>query len=159
MPKARKVNRRTPPSPPASIVPPIAADRLLDDIRALIETAREQTARAVNVALVGLYWHIGKRIREDVLREKRADYGKATVSTLSKQLIAEYGRGYSTPNLSRMIWLAEAFPDPKIVSTLSKQLSWSHFVEILPIKDSLSGGKLDDDHRSSHIPERRPSAG
>jgi hypothetical protein len=121
MPQARKVNRRTPPSPPASIVQPIAADRLLDDIRALIETAREQAARAANVALVGLYWHIGKRIREDVLQEKQANYGKAIVSTLSKQLIAEYGRGYSTPNLSRMMWLAEAFPNPEIVSSLSKQ--------------------------------------
>jgi len=52
-------------------------------------------------------------------------------------LLSEYGRGYSKPNLARMMWLAEAFPDPAIVSTLSKQLSWSHFVEILPLKDPL----------------------
>ncbi len=50
----------------------VAADRLLGDVRALIEAAREQTARAVNSALVGLYWHIGTRIRQDILREKRA---------------------------------------------------------------------------------------
>ena len=137
MPKARKITRRSSPSPPAPPVPAIAVDRLLGDIRALIEAAREQTAQAVNSALVGLYWNIGKRIREDVLQEKRAAYGEAIVSTLSKQLIAEYGRGYSKPNLSRMMWLAEAFPDPEIVSTLSKQLSWSHFVEILPLKDPL----------------------
>jgi predicted nuclease of restriction endonuclease-like (RecB) superfamily len=137
MPKTRKIIRRTPPNPAASPVPAIAVDRLLGDIRALIEAARERTATAVNSAMVGLYWSIGKRIREDVLHEKRAAYGEAIVSTLSKHLIAEYGRGYSKPNLSRMMWLAEAFPDPEIVSTLSKQLSWSHFVELLPLKDAL----------------------
>jgi DUF1016 N-terminal domain len=91
----------------------------------------------VNSAVVALYWHIGKRIREDMLGEKRAEYGEPIVSTLSKQLAAEYRRGYSKPNLSRMMWLAEQFPDPAIVSALSKQLSWSHFVEILPVKDPL----------------------
>jgi predicted nuclease of restriction endonuclease-like (RecB) superfamily len=118
-------------------MPAMVADRLLGDIRALIEAAREQAAQAVNSGMVGLYWSIGKRIRKDVLQEKRAAYGKAIISTLSNQLIAEYGRGYSKPNLSRMMWLAEAFPDPEIVSTLSKRLSWSHFVEILPLKDPL----------------------
>ncbi len=75
MPKPRKITRSTLPSPPPPIVPPVAADRLLGDIRALIEGAREQTARAVNSALVGLYWNIGTRIRQDILQEKRADYG------------------------------------------------------------------------------------
>jgi predicted nuclease of restriction endonuclease-like (RecB) superfamily len=136
MPKASKPRRRRSRVPSPS-VPAIAADRLLGDIRALIEAARQQTAQWFNSGQVLLYWSIGKRIREDVLHEKRAAYGEAIVSTLSKQLIAEYGRGYSKPNLSRMMWLAEVFPDPEIVSTLSKQLSWSHFVEILPLKDPL----------------------
>jgi hypothetical protein len=137
MAKARKITQRGLPSHSAASVPAVVSDRLLGDVRAMIEAAREQTARAVTSVLAGLYWHIGKRIRKDVLQEKRADYGEAIVSTLSKQLIAEYGRGYSKPNLSRMMWLAEAFPDPEIVSALSKQLSWSHFVEILPLKDPL----------------------
>jgi DUF1016 N-terminal domain len=127
MPKARRIARRGLPSRPTAPVPAIAADRLLGDVRALIEAAREQTAQVVNSGLVGLYWHIGKRIREDVLLEKRAEYGEAIVSTLSKQLIAEYGRGYSMPNLSRMLWLAEAFPDPEIkagASTLIATIRW-----------------------------------
>ncbi len=135
MPRSKKRSGRIAPGRLVSPAPVIASDRLLGDVRALIELAREQTSRAVNSALVGLYWNIGKRIREDLLRERRADYGEAIVSALSKQLIAEYGRGYSKPNLSRMMWLAEAFPEPTIVSTLSKQLSWSHFVEILPLKN------------------------
>ena len=72
MPKARKITPRTPTSSPAPPVLAVAADRLLGDVRALIEAAREQTARAVNSALVSLYWHIGTRIRQDILREKRA---------------------------------------------------------------------------------------
>ena len=104
----------------------VAADRLLGDVRALIEAAREQTARAVNSALVGLYWHIGRRIRQDILQEKRAEYGKEIVTTLSRQLTAECGRGYTEKSLRHMIRFAEVFPDEKIVSALRRELSWTH---------------------------------
>jgi hypothetical protein len=60
MPRAHKTTRRTLPSPPAPPVPASSVDRLLGDLRALIEVAREQAARSVNSALVGLYWHIGR---------------------------------------------------------------------------------------------------
>jgi hypothetical protein len=109
----------------------------LADIRALIEAARQYTARTVNAAMVVLYWSVGRRIREDILHQQRAEYGKQTISTLSKELTAEYGRGYSEPNLSRMMRLAEAFPDEKVLSALSKELSWSHFVEIIALDDPL----------------------
>ncbi len=137
MPKARKNTRRTPASPPALPVPAIAGDRLLGDIRALIEAAREQTARAVNSALVGLYWNIGTRIRQDVLQEKRAGYGEQIVDSLSTQLSAEYGRGFGRRSLFRMIQFADSFPDERIVSALSAQLGWSHFVELIALDDSL----------------------
>jgi len=115
----------------------MADDRLLGDIRHLIETAREQTARAVNSALVGLYWHIGTRIRQDVLQEKRAGYGEQIVAALGRQLTLEYGRGFTEKGLRRMIQFAERFPDGEIVAALSRQLSWSHFVELIPLEDSL----------------------
>src|SRR5208337_4871510 len=137
MPKARRITRRTPPSPPARPVLAVAADRLLGDVRALIEAAREQTARAVNSALVSLYWHIGTRIRQDILREKRAGYGEEIVATLSRQLTAEFGRGYTEKGLRRMIQFAESFPDGEIVAALSRELSWSHFVELIPLEDRL----------------------
>ncbi len=79
MPKARKTTSRKPSAPPATVV---AADRLLGDIRTLIEAAREQMARAVNAGVAGLHWHIGTRIRRDVLQEKRAGYGEEFVQTL-----------------------------------------------------------------------------
>jgi predicted nuclease of restriction endonuclease-like (RecB) superfamily len=110
---------------------------LLDDVRRLIDEARQQVAQAVNAGLVMLYWHVGRRIRQDILHEKRAEYGEETVTTLSAQLETEYGRGFGRRNLFRMIRFAEAFRDEEIVSALSAQLSWSHFVEIIPLDDPL----------------------
>jgi predicted nuclease of restriction endonuclease-like (RecB) superfamily len=110
---------------------------LLQDLRELIVEARKDVARQVNSALVLLYWRVGKRIRQDILKEKRAEYGEEIVPTLSAQLVPEFGDGFSKRNLFRMIRFAEVFPEDQIVSTLSTQLSWSHFVEIIPLKDEL----------------------
>jgi hypothetical protein len=122
--KKRSPDRRLEAAKPAA---PAVPGRLLTDIRALIDQARDATARAVNSALVLLYWSIGDRVRRDILRQKRAEYGKQIVGALSRQLAAEYGRGFTDDNLFRMIQLAEVFPDREIVGTLSRQLGWSHF--------------------------------
>ncbi len=114
----------------------ISAD-LIGDIRGLIETARHNVAVTVNVGLTILYWQIGDRIRQDILKEKRAEYGKEIVATLSQELTKEYGNGFTYSALTRMVRFAEAFPDTQIVATLSRQLSWSHFKEILPFKKPL----------------------
>ncbi len=108
---------------------------LLGGIRELIERGRQQTARAVNSALVGMYWHIGRRICQDVLENDRAEYGEEIVQTLSAQLTEEYGRGFGRRNLFQMIRFFDVFPDERIVQTLSAQLSWSHFVELIPHDD------------------------
>jgi hypothetical protein len=111
--------------------------RLLRDLRDLIESTRAGIAVAVNSALVLLYWQVGERIRRDVLKSKRATYGDEICSTLSNELTVEFGNGFSRPNLTRMIRFAEVFPDREVVSTLSRQLSWSHFIEIIYLKDPL----------------------
>ncbi len=112
-------------------------NRLLGDLRGLIDSARDQVARAVNAGLVLLYWGVGERIRREILGEQRAAYGKEIVLTVSRLLTAEYGRGFSRPNLFQMIRFAEVYPDVQIVETLSAQLGWSHFLEILPMGDPL----------------------
>lgn len=84
-----------------------------------------------------MYWGVGDRLRREVLGEKRAAYGKRIVSTVSRQLVADYGRGFSRPALTRMLQLRELFPDPKICAPLVHQLTWSHFLLLLPIKDRL----------------------
>jgi hypothetical protein len=60
------------------------SDNLFQDLRSLIIEARQDVARQVNSALVLLYWQVGKRIRQDILKEKRADYGEHIVATLSQ---------------------------------------------------------------------------
>jgi predicted nuclease of restriction endonuclease-like (RecB) superfamily len=106
---------------------------LVADLRQLISEARRQAAATVNAALTLLYWKVGNRIRRSVLGSARADYGEEIVATLSRELVAEFGRGFETTGLRRMVQFAEAFPDEEIVATLSRQLSWSHFRELLPL--------------------------
>ena len=113
---------------------------LLTDIRSLIFSARHQVAQAaqaVNAGLTMLYWEIGRRIRQDILEEKRAAYGKEIVAALGRQLEAEFGRGFGDKNLHRMVQFAEIFPDEKIVAAVQRQLGWTHFKSLIPIEDPL----------------------
>jgi predicted nuclease of restriction endonuclease-like (RecB) superfamily len=117
--------------------PGTTSSELLGDIRRMIDETRAAVATTVNAGLTMLYWGIGKRVREDVLRESRAEYGEAIVSTLSGQLLTEYGRGFSEKSLRHMMRFAEVFPDGQIVSALMRQLAWTHFLSIIYLKDSL----------------------
>ncbi len=112
--------------------------KLLGDLRSLIEAARQRAAVAVNQELVLLYWRIGQRVRIELLHEERAAYGKRIVATLSQQLEPSYGRGFDTSNLHRMVRFVRLFPDEEKVVTLSPQLSWSHFLALLPLEDPLA---------------------
>jgi predicted nuclease of restriction endonuclease-like (RecB) superfamily len=116
---------------------PLAQASVLTDLRSLIEQARSQVAQAANSALTLLYWKVGQRIRVEILKEARADYGGQIVATLSRQLVHDYGKGFTEKSLRRMVQFAETFPEEAIVVPLIRQLSWSHFVEILPLKQPL----------------------
>ncbi len=116
----------------------LSLDALLAELRGMIAEAREQVAQVANAALTTLYWRIGRRISRDILAEKRADYGKRIVASLGRQLAAEFGAGFGEKNLHRMIQFAEAFPDEQIVAALRRQLGWTHFKAIIPLKDPLA---------------------
>ncbi|WP_312131092.1 PDDEXK nuclease domain-containing protein, partial [Diaphorobacter nitroreducens] len=120
-----------------SIASPTAPSALLGDIRALIEAARKRAASAVNSELSMLYWRIGQRIHTQVLEGRRADYGEEVVLTLAAQLVKEYGSSFSVKNLRRMVQFAAAYPDERIVVSLIRQLSWTHFIALIPLKDPL----------------------
>jgi len=123
---------------PAELEPNVRLPaRLLTDIRGLIEDARQNVARSVNSALVLLYWNIGRRVREDILKGTRAAYGDEIVSALGRQLTAEFGRGYSRRDLFNMIRFAEAYPEREIVHALSAQLGWTHLRQIMYLDDPL----------------------
>ena len=113
-------------------------DGLFQDVCQIIETARQRVAINVNSELTLMYWNIGKRINKEVLHDNRAEYGKSIVSTLSAQLIGSYGKDFNSRNLHRMMQFAREFNDFQIVSTLSTQLPWSAFLEVLPIEDALA---------------------
>ena len=110
---------------------------LLDDIRRMIQETRSTVAVAVNVGMTLLHWRIGERISEEILKGDRAEYGKQILATLSQELSVEYGRGFNYSALTRMVSFVEAFPQKEIVATLSQQLSWSHFVALIPLKRPL----------------------
>jgi len=126
------------PAKRASVVLPAAKPiALISDVRELILQAREGVARAVDSGLTVLYWHMGRRIRQDILKEKRAEYGEKIVHALSAQLVAEFGRGFSRRNLFNMVRFAEVFPAPRIVQALTAQLGWTHFSLIIYLDDPL----------------------
>jgi predicted nuclease of restriction endonuclease-like (RecB) superfamily len=112
-------------------------NKLLSDLRALIIDARKKVAQTVNAELTLLYWHIGRRIRQDILKKERAAYGKKIVAAVGRQLESEFGRGFGEKNLHRMVQFAEVFPDEKIVAALRRQLGWTHFKHLIPIDDPL----------------------
>jgi len=111
-------------------------DTLFGELKDLIVRARERVAVQVNQALVMTYWQIGRKLQTDQLRSTRAEYGCAIVRSLANRLSQEFGSGFSHANLTRMIRFSEVFPVLEIVATLSQQLSWSHWVELMKITDN-----------------------
>jgi predicted nuclease of restriction endonuclease-like (RecB) superfamily len=117
--------------------PALQVDKLLGDLRQMIEAARLRLATSANAEMTLLCWRIGRRIHSEILSGERAPYGESILATLSQQLVVEYGRGFTYTALTRMASFFAAFPDESIVATLSQQLSWSHFRELLPLKRPL----------------------
>ncbi len=114
-----------------------ASPTLFQSAKFLIDKSRTSLTIVVNQQLTQLYWGIGKLIKSEILKNKRADYGEQIVEKLSIKLTAEYGRGWSKQQLWNCLYTVETFPEKKIVSTLSGQLSWSHIKELVYIKDGL----------------------
>lgn len=115
----------------------INIDDLYNKIVERIENAKKNVALKVNEEMTILYWNIGKDITENTLNNEKAEYGKAVIKKLSKRLSVKNGRGYSSANLFRMLKVYEYYPEFEKFSTLSRKLSWSHFVELLQVKDKV----------------------
>ena len=120
------------------IVSAVSTQSLIEDLRQIIEQARGHVAATANYAQTMMYWHIGERINREVLGNQRAEYGKQIVATVARQLQEEFGRkGFDEKSIRRMMQFATLFPDSQIVAPLARQLWWSHFVEVMPLKDEL----------------------
>ena len=108
---------------------------LLNELTLLIQSTKVKIAAQINSSLSLLFWHVGKRVSEFILHNKRAEYGKQIISGLSYELTSIFGRNYEEKNLRRMIQFVELFPNYENVVTLSRHLSWSHFLVLFPIKE------------------------
>ena len=102
------------------------------DIKKLILNSRNNIYRAVNTEMLDLYWKIGKRLMEIQDGSKRAEYGKCIIENISTRLTQEYGSGYSIYNLRKMRRFYLLFP---IRATVSPELSWSHYLSLIKIKE------------------------
>lgn len=104
---------------------------LIPDIKAIIDTSRDNAIRAVDNERTIMYWNIGKRIFEEEQQGKdRADYGTYLIKYLSEQLQPEYGSGFSYRQLN---WYRQFYRTFPIVSALRTQLSWTQYKFILAI--------------------------
>ncbi len=110
---------------------------LLAEVRELIDAARQRVASAVNAELTQLYWHIGRRISAELLLGQRGEYGKQVVAELARQLTAEFGRGWSEQQLRHCLRFAETYPDEQILSTVRRELSWSHLKALIYVDEPL----------------------
>jgi predicted nuclease of restriction endonuclease-like (RecB) superfamily len=108
---------------------------LLERISQRYVEGQAQAVRSVNEAIVETNWHIGQYIVEYEQKGKRkAQYGSQLLPQLSCDLTLLHGKGFSRSNLQRMRQFYLVYP---ICAKLSHKLSWSHWVELLKIGDSL----------------------
>ena len=120
-----------------SNIEPTDDRQLFQEIRQLIDTAKQRAAVAVNAELTLLYWQVGQRIQTQILGGDRAEYGKQIIDTLSQQLTQTYGKGWGTRQLRQCVHFAATFPDLEKVNTLCAKLSWSHLRILSSIEDPL----------------------
>ena len=106
---------------------------IFKEIRNLVNNSRNKVYSVVNIEMLNLYWNIGKIIMNLQKGEERSIYGDLLLEKLSKRLTQEFGKGFSKKNLERMRKLYLCFP---IATTLSSQLSWSHYLELIKINDN-----------------------
>lgn len=107
---------------------------LFERVTEIIENRKSRAGSYANREVTMMYWEIGEHISSVLLGGERAEYGKRIVATLSHQLEEKYGSSFGVTKLKRMMQFAKLFTDTEIVATLSHQLSWSHFIELLPVK-------------------------
>lgn len=113
-------------------------DHLVNEIAEIYMQGQLNASAAVNTALIQTYWQIGKYIVEFEQKGKqKAEYGKALIDNLSKDLSLAFGKGFSRSNL---IYIRLFYSEFQISQTPSHLLSWSHYVELLKISDKLERG-------------------
>lgn len=115
----------------------IQEEVLFGDVCQIIEGARSRCATYVNAEICLTNWTVGKRIKEDVLYNQRADYGKQVVKNLSVKLVEKYGKGWSFYKLQHCVRIAYTFSEDEIRFAVRTQLTWTHLRSLMSLKDTL----------------------
>lgn len=106
---------------------------MINEIKEVLQSARQNVAQQVNTELLTTYWNIGRIIVEyEQQNNERAEYGQQTLKELSRVLTKEFGKGFSRSNLQNMRAFYLAYP---ICQTVSGKLTWSHYCELLSVSD------------------------
>jgi hypothetical protein len=119
---------------PALKTPQIDENSLFAHVSKIIEKRKNRAGMYANREVTLMYWEIGRYIGSVLLGGERAEYGRKIVVTLSQQLVRKYGQAFDIHNIRRMVRFAEKFNNLRIVTELASQLSWSHFLELLPLE-------------------------
>lgn len=114
-------------------------DSLLEDTKIIIDTARKNAYRAVNIVLVQRNWLLGKRISEEEFQQSnRAEYGKQIIRKLSDRLTELYGKGFDFSTLYKCVQFYKSFPDILDSSSPKSMLTWTHYRTLLQVSDPVA---------------------
>ena len=116
----------------------IGENTLYSDVCNIIDGTRHRAATYLNTEICMTNWYVGKRIKQDVLYNQRAEYGKQVVKRLARKLTVQYGSGWSDKKLRHCIRAAETFSEEQIIYALRRQLTWTHLKSIMYVKDDLA---------------------
>jgi predicted nuclease of restriction endonuclease-like (RecB) superfamily len=110
---------------------------LIEDVKRIIEEGKKQVASLVNASLTTTNWNVGKRIKQDILKDKRASYGKEIIAKVSKALTFTFGSGWTPSQLRHCIRIYDVFPDFNELTGLIKVISWTHFRSLIYLKSKI----------------------
>lgn len=112
-------------------------NNLYKDVCGIIDGTRRRVATYLNAETIMMNYGVGKRIKEDVLYNRRAEYGKQVIKNLSKRLTDRYGSGWGLSKLQHCVRVSYTFSDEQIVYACRTQLNWSHIRALMGIQDSI----------------------
>lgn len=110
---------------------------LFSDVCSIIDGARGRLANYANTEVVMTNWQVGKRIKEAVLNNERAEYGKQVLKNLSLDLTKKYGKGWGYEKLKHCVRSAYLFSEDEIGYAVRTQLTWTHLRSLMSVEDPL----------------------
>lgn len=112
------------------------SNNYLQDVKQILQQARDLAYSSINSAMVQAYWLIGRRIvLEEQSGEDRAKYGKQIIKNISVELTEEFGKGYSVTNIKYFKQFYAAFSENEIAQLIFTRLSWTHIRHLLRVSD------------------------